>query len=771
MSGYGMGPGPGNNNQPLEFGNRLGSGAAPSGGTNGSPDTSDRRGPRSRGGLRGGRSGPGRGYQDNGGPDSGGGDYNGRRGDGRRDRSRWEGAPGGHGGGNMQAGGGMAPGGMSGLPNNGAPLLPAPPGPPQAMVGGGPDQMAMGGGGGGPVGGGQFGGGPQMWDMPPPEQQQPQPPQPQGPSMMGYNMGGMEMNNMGAMDMNNMGAFMGSAGAVDPSMMMTTGQYNLLPAGMQQPLYPQLPGTWMPDGNFVPIKEVITCSECVLYPPNPNARPPMTRERPPGCRTAFIGGLPENITEDILRDVFRRCGEISSLRMSQKNFAHIRFELEVYVEYAIMLSGYRMKIRDETDAANTGRLHCDYAQARDDTYEWECQQRVLQREMRHRQRQLEDMNRPPSPPPVSHYSHHEAQQLLEKIKEESTFGESVQLLTTWLERGDCNKRTAGNFYSMIQSTNSHVRRLMSERSVIEEELAKMREQARLRQQQVIVQFGQIERVFLAACQQKVWDHFSKAQRKNIELWKKQASEIKKIQIDELSGERADDEMDLSDDEEPSKKRARKQAQDEQHDATDALRCQLEAYKNEAEMVRHEHKEELDAKDAEMDIMRKTMQNVQQQLLTTKSRETALEQQLQQLKAQLARLTPMKNKKDGDGKEAVSSKEKGAKEDTSGATEDSEQAERDAAYSPLPAAAVDGGDARIIGLSAAFLNVHPEGASCDYIWSYLQQFPGYVLLSPRDVETALGRYGRVFKEVVSGVGAKLERKWTFVGYTPPPQEAE
>ena len=47
---------------------------------------------------------------------------------------------------------------------------------------------------------------------------------------------------------------------------------------------------------------------------------------------------------------------------------------------------------------------------------------------------------------------------MEKIKDEATFGDSVQLLTTWLERGDCNKRTAGNFYSMIQSTNSHVRR-------------------------------------------------------------------------------------------------------------------------------------------------------------------------------------------------------------------------------------------------------------------------------------------------------------------------
>ena len=47
---------------------------------------------------------------------------------------------------------------------------------------------------------------------------------------------------------------------------------------------------------------------------------------------------------------------------------------------------------------------------------------------------------------------------MEKIKDEATFGDSVQLLTAWLERGDCNKRTAGNFYSMIQSTNSHVRR-------------------------------------------------------------------------------------------------------------------------------------------------------------------------------------------------------------------------------------------------------------------------------------------------------------------------
>lgn len=48
------------------------------------------------------------------------------------------------------------------------------------------------------------------------------------------------------------------------------------------------------------IKETITCKSCVLLPPNPNAPPPSTRERPSGCRTVFVGGLPENITEEVI---------------------------------------------------------------------------------------------------------------------------------------------------------------------------------------------------------------------------------------------------------------------------------------------------------------------------------------------------------------------------------------------------------------------------------------------------------------------------------------
>lgn len=78
--------------------------------------------------------------------------------------------------------------------------------------------------------------------------------------------------------------------------------------------------------------------------------------------------------------------------------------------------GYRMKVEDKEDKPNTGRIHVDYAQARDDLYEHECLQRAFERESRHRERMEEEMNRPPSPPKVMQYSDHEAVMLGDSLK-------------------------------------------------------------------------------------------------------------------------------------------------------------------------------------------------------------------------------------------------------------------------------------------------------------------------------------------------------------------
>lgn len=67
--------------------------------------------------------------------------------------------------------------------------------------------------------------------------------------------------------------------------------------------------------------------------------PPATRERPPGCKTVFVGGLPENGTEQIIMEVFEQCGEVIAIRKSKKNFCHIRFAEEFMVDKALYLSG------------------------------------------------------------------------------------------------------------------------------------------------------------------------------------------------------------------------------------------------------------------------------------------------------------------------------------------------------------------------------------------------------------------------------------------------
>lgn len=117
-------------------------------------------------------------------------------------------------------------------------------------------------------------------------------------------------------------------------------------------------------------KKEIILKHCKLVPPPPGTPLPPRRSRPPGCRTIFVGGLPDKIRESTVREIFERYGRIQILRLSKKNFCHIRFDRESCVDAAMFISGYRIKILvkdkedkdDEDDAQTTiGWLHVDYA--------------------------------------------------------------------------------------------------------------------------------------------------------------------------------------------------------------------------------------------------------------------------------------------------------------------------------------------------------------------------------------------------------------------------
>uniref|UniRef100_A0A674G6R3 Ecto-NOX disulfide-thiol exchanger 2 n=1 Tax=Taeniopygia guttata TaxID=59729 RepID=A0A674G6R3_TAEGU len=525
--------------------------------------------------------------------------------------------------------------------------------------------------------------------------------------------------------MNNLGmAPMGMTGQpllpdFDPALGMMTG----IP-----PINPMMPGLGIVPPPIPPdmpaVKEIIHCKSCTLFPPNPHLPPPATRERPPGCKTVFVGSLPENATEQIIMEVFEQCGEVIAIRKSKKNFCHIRFAEEFMVDKALYLSGYRIRLGSSTDKKDTGRLHVDFAQARDDLYEWECKQRMLAREERHRRRLAEERFRPPSPPPVVHYSDHECSVVAEKLKDDTKFSEAIQTLLTWIERGEVNRRTANNFYSMIQSANSHIRRLVNEKAAHEKEMEEAKEKFKLALSGILVQFEQIVAVYHSASKQKAWDHFTKAQRKNISVWCKQAEEIRNIHNDELMGIRREEEMEMSDEEieDPSEmKETEESALVSQVEAlkeeNDSLRWQLDAYRNEVELLKQEQgkasRDEDTTKEQQMKLLQQALQGMQKHLLKVQEEYKKREAELEKVKEDKLKietlLESLKEQESSMSRVCACSQEKEC------------PVEKTLSNNPVKSER----EVLLVGIISTFLHVHPFGASIEYICSYLQRLDSKV----------------------------------------------
>ncbi|XP_016077164.1 PREDICTED: ecto-NOX disulfide-thiol exchanger 2 [Miniopterus natalensis] len=561
--------------------------------------------------------------------------------------------------------------------------------------------------------------------------------------------------------MNNLGmAPLGVAGQpilpdFDPALGMMTG----IP-----PITPMMPGLGIVPPPIPPdmpvVKEIIHCKSCTLFPPNPNLPPPATRERPPGCKTVFVGGLPENGTEQIIVEVFEQCGEIIAIRKSKKNFCHIRFAEEYMVDKALYLSGYRIRLGSSTDKKDTGRLHVDFAQARDDLYEWECKQRMLAREERHRRRMEEERLRPPSPPPVVHYSDHECSIVAEKLKDDSKFSEAVQTLLTWIERGEVNRRSANNFYSMIQSANSHIRRLVNEKAAHEKDMEEAKEKFKQALSAILIQFEQIVAVYHSASKQKAWDHFTKAQRKNISVWCKQAEEIRNIHNDELMGIRREEEMEMSDDEieeTTETKETEESALVSQAEAlkeeNDSLRWQLDAYRNEVELLKQEQgkaqRDDDPSKEQQLKLLQQALQGMQQHLLKVQEEYKKKEAELEKIKDDKLQVEKML--------ENLKEKENGASGLCASSQDSDCPLEKTMNSSPIKSER----EALLVGIISTFLHVHPFGASIEYICSYLHRLDNKICTS--DVECLMGKLQHTFKQEMTGVGASLEKRWKFCGF--------
>ncbi|XP_045539496.1 ecto-NOX disulfide-thiol exchanger 2-like [Papilio machaon] len=440
----------------------------------------------------------------------------------------------------------------------------------------------------------------------------------------------------------------------------------------------------------------IIFSSGILLPPIPGTSVPSRRERPKGCRTVVVGGLPIGVTTDVVMEIFKRFGEIY-VNSPRHGIFHVRFVSSDVMEQAFYLTGYRFKFHDQSDNEATA-IFIDYAMNREDEaeYEKDCEQTPLR---------------------VEQFTSTALTAITDKIKSEEEFATSAPTLAAWLQRGECNKRNAHIFYSLIQVSNNQLRRLFNEKMQLDEEFQNLKSSFKERFARIVMQFELVAKILTAAKHQRVSDHFTKQQRRNVEMWLKMTEEVENIK-EEFKTVFEDDEGERANSGKPM---VTQEKYDELKVENENLSYELEGYKNEAFLAKDEAERKFEKFKAHF-IAQQAMQN-------------------QKLYPPLPNYRP-------DTMQEVSKTLSPPP-----TTDDNKVITSPPSVPPT--------DAKLISILTAFLMVHPLGATIDYLVSYVRSMAPNV--TQGTVLQILQKYTDVFECKRSGIGATIEHRWSFITF--------
>lgn len=153
-----------------------------------------------------------------------------------------------------------------------------------------------------------------------------------------------------------------------------TNMPNVSPNMLNMPAMPNV----MPSVNMIPMRMMaenimmmnpmmpmmsnpgIYITDAVLLPPIPGEPMQSRSERPPGCRTIFVGGLPHRANYNLVEEIFRHFGRICDFKMHKLGSCNVRFEEEQSVERSFCISGYKIKFHDQSDS-EARTIFVDYA--------------------------------------------------------------------------------------------------------------------------------------------------------------------------------------------------------------------------------------------------------------------------------------------------------------------------------------------------------------------------------------------------------------------------
>ncbi|TWW80252.1 Ecto-NOX disulfide-thiol exchanger 1 [Takifugu flavidus] len=266
----------------------------------------------------------------------------------------------------------------------------------------------------------------------------------------------------------------------------------------------------------------------------------------------------------------------------------------------------------------------------------------------------------------------------------------------------------------------------------------------------------------------------------LQLVKHTRPELRSAYSEEIMGIRREEEMEMSEDdceESPCKRMRAGVYEQSLKEENDSLRWQLDSYRNEVELLRKDQVRnsraddervlsQTNGPDVQIQLLQQSLHSVQQQLLSLQDRLRSKEAELEQAKEEHrwleGQMVALQQRLLRTNVEAVEGPitELHLQEANGGVLSLNPSRERSSG------AIVQGGvasekEAVLLGIMSTFLHVHPFGANLEYLWSYIQRLDSQV--SAADLERLMVRLPTMFRQELSGVGANLEKRWTFCGF--------
>ena len=176
-------------------------------------------------------------------------------------------------------------------------------------------------------------------------------------------------------------------------------------------------------------------------PDDPPAAPPQ-EPRPEGCRTVYVGLVPEDCTDTNIHDAFSSCGKIEDIRLNaKKRFCHVQFFREAAIGKAIAYNGYWFRVGPGQSPLTVSRIVMNYAHSRDKEY--------------------------------LPFTEQNMRLISQQLKDKKLFDRASFQVKKWVASGHCTPETSAGFFALLSAIGARVKQVAETAESYEQNMYEM----------------------------------------------------------------------------------------------------------------------------------------------------------------------------------------------------------------------------------------------------------------------------------------------------------